>query len=145
MLLQGGPLMNQHSLVAAIITSGVMATLFASPLNTHAAKPIPRASSAGICESALQRTRPAPKTVGAILQSHAQWVEDRESVRGRRANLCRTDLRGLRLAGANLERINLEGAMLTGTNLRNANLMQAHLKGANLSQAMLDDAMLEGA
>ena len=123
--------MNQHSLLTVLIASGVMATLFASPLNTYAAKPVPKASSAGTCESALQRARPAPKTVGAILRAHAQWVEDRESVRGRRANLCRTDLRGIRLQGANLERINLEHAMLAGMNLRHASLMQARLQGGS--------------
>ena len=138
--------MNQHSVSSTIVAGWVVAALLSLPTGADAApKPAPKPSSGNTCESAFKQTRPASKILDKVLQSHARWLEDRDSPDGRRANLCRTDLRQLRLVGANLERINLEGAILKGSNLRTASLVQAHLKGADLSQAVLDDANLEGA
>lgn len=138
--------MNQHPLSAAIVAGWVITALLSIPAGTDAAtKPAAKSSPADACESQYRHTRPAPKLADKVLLAHARWLEDRESADGRRANLCRADLRQLRLTGATLERANLEGALLKGANLRNANLVQAHLKGADLSHAMLDEANLEGA
>ena len=134
--------MNQHSLSAAFVAGLVVTTLCSIPDGAlAAAKSASKSALAVACESQYQRTRPAPKVVDKVLQAHARWLEDREATDGRRANLCRADLRQLRLTGAILERVNLEGALLKGANLRNANLVQAHLKGADLSHAILDDAI----
>lgn len=136
--------MNQHSVSSTIVAGWVVAALLSLPTGADAApKPAPKPSSGNTCESAFKQTRPASKILDKVLQSHARWLEDRDSPDGRRANLCRTDLRQLRLVGANLERINLEGAILKGSNLRTASLVQAHLKGADLSQAVLTMPILK--
>ena len=142
--------MNQHPLflthALTLVASGLLASLLSLPDQADAAaKSARKPAQAPACDSPFTHQRPGAKQLDNVLQSHARWLEDRDSADGRRANLCRTDLHQLRFVGANLERINLAGANLKGANLRTASLVQAHLKGADRSQAILDDANLEGA
>ena len=52
--------MNQHSLSTTIVAGWVMTALLCLPVGAEAAaKPSPKASGAGTCESAFKRTRPA--------------------------------------------------------------------------------------
>ncbi|MGZ9190577.1 MAG: hypothetical protein ACXW39_11030, partial [Nitrospira sp.] len=84
--------MNQHPLFVTVLAGVVMAAILASPTGIEAAaKSSPKASSAGTCESTFKHSRPTLKTVSGVLQSHARWLQDRESPNGQRANLCRTD------------------------------------------------------
>lgn len=95
--------MNQHSLSVTLIAGwGIIALCSITVDAGAAAKPAPNTTSALSCESPFKHQRPAAKQLDKVLQLHARWLEDRESADGRRANLCRTDLRQLRLVGANL-------------------------------------------
>lgn len=79
------------------------------------------------------------KKINEILRSHEEWVTT-SGEKGKRANLCDTDLRG-----ANLHDANLNSANLCGADLRGANLCRTDLYNANLCRTDLRGAYLGGA
>lgn len=82
-----------------------------------------------------------------VLDRHKQWADERgtgkQTAEGP-ADLSRTDLAGMGLAGADMRLSNLQGACLHGTDLRRADLREADLSGANLLGARLQEADLRG-
>ena len=87
-----------------------------------------------------------------ILESHENWLNDVGldiGVKGRRADLSNTDLRGVCLEKVNLQHVilrdaDLRNANLEGANLREADLANANLDGANLKNANLREADFSG-
>src|SRR3989304_2294301 len=79
----------------------------------------------------------------SILASHLMWLEKKPG--GRRANLCRADLRDANLGGADLGGADLWRADLRDANLCRADLRDAGLRDADLCRADLRDADLRDA
>ena len=78
------------------------------------------------------------------LDAHALWLKTRDTddVRGERADLRDTDLRGADLRDTDLRSADLSGTNLTGVDLRDADLRDADLSGADLRGADLHNANL---
>ena len=75
-----------------------------------------------------------------VLDLHKKWCNNGQN--GKKADLCRADLRGVNLCGADLSGADLREADLSGANLRCANLCGADLREANLRRANLRGADL---
>ena len=85
-------------------------------------------------------------TLEEILDEHSNWLASGRRA-GFRANLSRTDLRGVNLENrnlkwANLSSANLEKASLINTDLTKADLSKAKLIAADLHEAKLQEANL---
>ena len=78
------------------------------------------------------------------LAEHKEWL-DSNFKEGKRANLCKANLRNANLCKANLRNANLCKANLCKANLRNANLYNADLYNADLYNANLCGANLRNA
>ena len=74
--------------------------------------------------------------LGVELEAHREWL-DSGGMKGHRAKLEGTDLRGV-----NFRDIDLRGARLRDANLRHADLAGANLKGADLVRVKFQDANL---
>ena len=76
----------------------------------------------------------------AALAEHARWLADPTS--GKRAMLCRVQLRGANLQGRDLRRADLRFSGLSGADLADAKLDAARLQYADLASAKLTGASL---
>ena len=121
--------MTQRNVLATILAPLVLAL----PAIIQAAEPSHASSHLTSCDSPYKKKTIPPKQLQAIVESHGQWLEQREKPEHRRADLCQADLRHAKLTGANLERARLEGVLLRQANLYQSNLSQASLSGADLS------------
>ncbi len=91
----------------------------------------------------------SPEEIRDVLLAHREWLES-DKKNGQRADLSRTDLRGVDFSGADLREAEFSSADLTGANLQNAALgkaifREATLRDANLQEAHLGNANLEDA
>src|ERR1700675_692449 len=112
--------MTQHTTLTMILASLVLAL----PAITQATEASQAGSHPTRCESTYRKKAVLPKQLQAIVESHGQWLEQREKPEYHRADLCQADLRHAKLTGANLERARLEGAVLRQANLYQSNLSQ---------------------
>ena len=104
--------MTQRTVLTSILASLVL-TL---PAITQAAEPSQASHHPTSCESAFKKKPVPAKQLQAIMESHRQWLEQREKPEYQRADLCQADLRHAKLARADLERARLEGAFLSRPN-----------------------------
>ena len=77
------------------------------------------------------------------IKQHEMFFDKRPG--GKRAQLGKRDLSGLRIARRDLREIDLSGALLVGCDLSESNLQNAVLFGANLGKAKLIGSQLERA
>ena len=97
--------MTQRTVLTTILAS----LMLALPAITQAAEPGQAGRHPTRCESTYRKKPVPPKQLQAIVESHGQWLEQREKPEHQRADLCQADLRHAKLTGANLEQARLEG------------------------------------
>ncbi len=134
-----------HTGPGAIPTLLIAALTLGLPVIVQSAEPNHANSHPVRCDSAYKKKPVPAKELRTIVQSHGQWLEQREKPEYRRADLCQADLRQAKLADADLERAKLDGAILRQANLFQSNLEQANLAGADLTEAVLEESNLSGA
>ncbi|MFM8678388.1 MAG: pentapeptide repeat-containing protein [Alphaproteobacteria bacterium] len=100
---------------------------------------VPPASPA----SAATHERISQGDLDQVIKQHEMFFDKRPG--GKRAQLGKRDLSGLRMARRDLREIDLSGAILVGCDLSESNLQNAVLFGANLGKAKLIGSQLERA
>ena len=88
--------MTQRTVLTTILASLVLAL----PAITHAAEPSQTSGHPTRCESPYRKKPVPPKQLQAIVESHGQWLEQRENPEHQRANLCQADLRHAKLGNS---------------------------------------------